>query len=377
MGGEEGEREGTGTGGGGGGEGGERGEGGGREGREGGGERGGGVGGGEGKGEVQGSVEIRMENGESSTDSDSIISTASSSSEQEEGAQLRDWVKFDDEEARPPLPPPRSALDEFLREGRPSPSPSPTPPVPIEVTAPGGSMNPFSTPPTDTGRASPFDDFSASVAQSLFSQSRNRTSLDAYSANIMANASMDLYKALETNHESENAVLPEPLIPTSSSTSLASMGSASSSATLGAAPHPSQYNPFAAPPKFTVSSSSPNFTHMTGVNGSPASFHKCPSSLGQTSLQAQGDRAHVKRPPPPKPQPYSGKPVSAYQQQAANDPFSNLLSGMSMQAYANSGKSSNPSSPSIQKAVNSTPTQQSVSSSQPTQQTVHVESPLV
>lgn len=341
---------------------------------EGGGEGGGGVGG-EGKGEVQDGGVIEMENSESTTESDSIISTASSSSvEQEESTRLRDWVRFDDEEARPPLPPPRSALEEFHTER--GLSPSHVVPVPAEKTAPEASWNPFSTLSTDTGRVSPFDDFSASVAQSLFSQSKNRNSLDAYSASVMANASMDLYKALETQQESENAVLPEPLIPTSSSTNVASMDSVSSSATQGATHTPSHYNPFAEPPKFTVSTSSPNFTHMTGVNGSPASFHKCASSLGQSSAQARGDRAHVKRPPPPKPQPYCGKPVSTFQQQG-NDPFSNLLSGMTMQAYAKSGKSSNPSSPSMQKAVNSTSTQQNTSSSQPSQQAVHVESPLV
>ena len=264
----------------------------------------------------------------SSTGSDSMVSTASSSSEElsvPTAAQRQGWVHFDvGENTTPPLPPPRSQLDNLISED------GAVLANPVVVSGPGSNdlvdSNPFSR--TDasnstlddftlSGRISPFEDFSAQVAQTLYSQSRNRTSIDAYTADLMASASRDIYMALgpttttipESSRESE-AILLEPLIPNSSSTSVSSLDSISCLNT-----HPST-NPFAPSPLKSTS------------NGFP-------SSSSHPLMQREWVRP--RGPPPPKPQPYSGKPPSLLQQKSiSNDPFSNLLEGMSMQAYAHS-----------------------------------------
>ena len=284
----------------------------------------------------------------SSSGSDSMVSTASSSSEDLSvggGVQRRGWVNFDDNGTTPPLPPPRSELDDLTT------GPGAILANPAAMTDGEQLMgfNPFCRVPDPSsaaasGRVSPFEDLGSQIAETLFSQSRNRTSLDAYSANFMASTCRDIYMALETTHsttdgrESQTS-LPEPLIPTSSSASLSSLGGNCTSL-------PPSTNPFApiAPLKSTA-------------NGFPGS---------SAHPIAQREWARPRGPPPPKPQPYSGKPLSALNLPGGkDDPFGNLLEGMSMQAYASSGPT----------AVVTANTQ--LSSDSPSTQPATVESPLV
>jgi hypothetical protein len=261
-------------------------------------------------------AEPTQRRGRSSTGSDSMVSTASSSSEELTAApvasQRTGWVNFDeDESSKPPLPPPRSELDTL-----PAGAVLTNPMVQTEAPAEVPDSNQFSgtEPDPGTGRVSPFEDFSAQVARTLFTQSRNRNSIDSYTADLMATASQDLYRALGPSTPTiperiETETLPEPLIPTASSTSLSSLGK-------NCCPRPST-NPFAPLPL------------SSATNGFPA-------SVGHPV----GPREWVQRPrgpPPPKPQPYSGKPLSELRPQiGTGDPFGNLLEGMSMQAYAHS-----------------------------------------
>ena len=278
----------------------------------------------------------------SPTGSDSMVSTASSSSEDLSLAttmRRKDWVHFEVEaESKPPLPPPRSQLDDFgSREGAVLANPA--------VTSGTESENlvDFNATSMSSGRVSPFEDFSAQVAETLFSQSRNRTSIDAYTADLMATASRDIYKAIgptipESTRESEVS-LPEPLFPTSSSNSVSSLDSNTCTGTFLST------NPFVSLPLKSTTN---------GFRSSPGH-----PALQKGLVRPQG-------PPPLKPQPYSGNTLSVLQKQSgSDDPFSNLLGGISMQAYANtSAKCSSP-------AADQTPV--STEKTRPTA----VESPLV
>lgn len=280
---------------------------GGEEEGEGGGEREGG-GGGEG-----GESGVPQQRERTSSGSDSMVSTASSSSEEtgEPKVQRKEWVKFDEDSSQPPLPPPRTQLED--------PGTVHANPAAMEGTDQVFDFNPFSkssaTTATSGATSGGLEDFSAQVAQTLFSQSRNRSSLDAYTAKLMASASRDIYRALDMNqtiserNESQTS-LPEPLIPSSSSSSVSSLDTRNTST-----------NPFAPSLKSTA-------------NGFPGS-----------SSHPHMERARPRGPPPPKPQPYSGKPVSELKLPTTDDPFSNLLEGISMQAYASSGASVSKSDP--------------------------------
>lgn len=273
------------------------------------------------QGEEEADTEQRRRS--STAGSDSMVSTASSSSEELTAlaTQRKGWVNFDDD--KPPLPPPRSQLDD-VGSGAVLANPNAV----ESRTDPFIDFNPFSRLDTGTsdgqgGRRSPFEDFGASIAETLFSQSRNRTSLDAYTANLMESAGREIYMALDTRHtiperrESEVS-LPEPLIPTSSSTSVASSDSTCTS-------NFSSTNPFTPPPL------------KSSANGFP-------SSQSHPLLQQREWVRQPRGPPPPKPQPYSGK--SAFAMKASDntgDPFGNLLEGISMQAYASGPKCSSPS----------------------------------
>ena len=285
---------------------------------------------GEEAGAGEGAEEEEEEEEEERSLPDSMVSTANSNSsddEKVEGESLRKgWVNFDDESSRPPLPPPRSELVDIgvSDEGTVHANPAI-----VENTDHALDFNLFSSTASDlgsSGRVSPFEDFSAQIAQTLFSQSRNRTSLDAYSANLMASASRDIYMTLDTSQPLsaektatvKTSSLQEPLIPNSSSS--ASVSSLDSNCTGASSNRPST-NPFAAA------------ALKSAVNG-------CTDSPNH-SLMLRDGGARTRGPPPPKPQPYSGKPVSALQQ-TCDDPFSNLLGGISMQAYACSGSSPTP-----------------------------------
>lgn len=288
------------------------------EGREGGGGGGEGVeggggerdekrGGGEREGAEGGESSVPQQRERSSSGSDSMVSTASSSSEEtgDPKVQRKEWVKFDEDNSQPPLPPPRTQLEDTdtIHAN----------PAAMEGTDQVFDFNPFSkssaTTATSSATSGMLEDFGAQVAQTLFKQSRDRSSLDSYTANLMASASQDIYRALDMNQTiSERNVsqtsLPEPLIPSSSSTSVSSLDTRNTST-----------NPFAPSLKSTA-------------NGFPSS-----------SSHPQMERVRPRGPPPPKPQPYSGKPVSELKLQATDDPFSNLLEGISMHAYASSGAS--------------------------------------
>ena len=269
----------------------------------------------------------------SPTRSDSMVSTASSSSGEVavHASQRKGWVNFDDDSFAPPLPPPRSQL-EVIHAGAGAIHANPA------VVNEGEHVVNFSKASATTaasttvsGRTSPFEDFSAEVAQTLFSQSRNRTSLDAYTANVMASASRDIYMALDASQtiserRDSQTSLPEPLIPSSSSASVSSVDSTYTSNTLST-------NPFAPPLKSTA-------------NGFPSS---------PSHPLVQREWVRPRGPPPPKPQPYSGKPVSTLQLPRTDDPFGNLLGGISMQAYASSSPGGTKcNSPTAQLRSNST-----------------------
>ena len=268
------------------------------------------------------------ERGRNSVASDSMVSTVSSSSEELTvlANQRKGWVNF--EEEKPPLPPPRAQLEE-VTTGAILANPNTV----DSGRDPFIDFNPFSRLDVDSsdapqsGRMSPFEDFGASIAETLVSQSRNRTSLDPYTANLMESAGREIYMALDTRsaiperRESE-IVLPEPLIPTSSSTSVSSLDS-NCTANL---------YPFAPPPLKSAS------------NGFPGS---------QSHPLTQREWVRPRGPPPPKPQPYSGKPVLALQ--GMDDPFGNLLGGISMQAYASGPTCSSPAVPSSPQHLAHTP----------------------
>ena len=255
------------------------------------------------------------------TGSDSMVSTASSSSEElsaTTASHRRGWVNFDDDNShKPPLPPPRSELDSPTPSGAVLANPL------VETADEVVDYKPFGRAdlqPSDpeTGRVSPFEGFGAQIAQTLLNQSRNRSSIDSYTANLIASASRDLFalgnqpQTIPERRESEVS-LPEPLIPSSSSTSTSSLDRGNC---VGGVP---STNPFASAPPSSV------------ANGLPAH-----------PLVQQREWVRPKGPPPPKPKPYCGKPVSELQSALqVDDPFGNLLEGMSLQAYASSSAAGN------------------------------------
>ena len=268
------------------------------------------------------------------TGSDSMVSTASSSSEElsaTTASHRRGWVNFDDDDShKPPLPPPRSELDSPTPSGEVLANPL------VETADEVVDYTPFGRTdlqPSDpeTGRVSPFEDFGAQIAQTLLNQSRNRSSIDSYTANLIASASRDLFalgnqpQTIPERRESEVS-LPEPLIPSSSkedsrrneraAISCQLLGSLDRGNCVGGVP---STNPFASAPLSSV------------ANGLPAH-----------PLVQQREWVRPKGPPPPKPKPYCGKPVSELQLAfQVDDPFGNLLEGMSLQAYASSSAAGN------------------------------------
>ncbi len=144
-------------------------------------------------------------------ESDSTVSTTSSSGVNTDTNPTRAWERFDDEDDkndtispsnRPPIPPPRSELYS-------------------ETNQNSNSMNPFES-NLDSRARSPFDDsFSSSVAQTLSEKANVEESLAARTLNSTCR---DIFKIIEEEEEQEaqlnsspqkNAI-PEPLIPTSS-----------------------------------------------------------------------------------------------------------------------------------------------------------------
>lgn len=318
---------------------------------------------------------------------ESPISTASSSSED---SIPEDWERFENNEFRPPLPPPRSSLDtqpgnqQRLAEDSPVQDAS-------ESQSSSSSLNPFET-DIIARTSSPFDDFGTSVAQSLISSSRRFS--DPFAADTLATMSSDLMKTLGV--VSEEGALPTPLVPTSSSgnpTSNALTALPRSSPQVGTARISRSTLGVSAP---FLSNSSPNLvgqstlvngvsadgsslalkTTSASVGNSPQSTSvgssplKCPSpSLQQHQPLLQPLPAPVpnftsnpaipdlkvapsgqspspsKRPPPPKPQPYTGAAANIYREQQIRDssnpfappkydPFGSLFGDGGLEAYA-------------------------------------------
>ena len=146
-------------------------------------------------------------------ESDSTVSTTSSSGVNTDSTPARAWERFDDDDDkidmkspsnRPPIPPPRSELFS-------------------ETSQSSNSLNPFES-DLDARPRSPFDDsFSSLVAQTLSDKANVEESLTARTLSTM---SKDIFKIIEEEEEEEeakknsspnkDAPVPEPLIPTSS-----------------------------------------------------------------------------------------------------------------------------------------------------------------
>ena len=99
-------------------------------------------------------------------DTESISTISTCSSTDEEGNW---WEKQDND--KPPPPPPRTGLHS------PFPSESTSVDDPVQISG-------------VTGRSSPFDDFSSSIAQALFDNSKRRS--DPFAATALANMSQDI-----------------------------------------------------------------------------------------------------------------------------------------------------------------------------------------
>ena len=99
-------------------------------------------------------------------DTESISTISTCSSTDEEGNW---WEKQDND--KPPPPPPRTELHS------PFPSESTSVDDPVQISG-------------VTGRSSPFDDFSSSIAQALFDNSKRRS--DPFAATALANMSQDI-----------------------------------------------------------------------------------------------------------------------------------------------------------------------------------------
>ena len=146
-------------------------------------------------------------------ESDSAVSTTSSSGVNTDSTPARAWERFDDDDEtctldltspsnRPPIPPPRSSLFS-------------------ETSSSSNSLNPFES-DLDSRPRSPFDDsFSSSVAQTLSEKANVEESL---AARTLSHTSREILKVIEEededaqqNGKESDTMMPKPLIPTSSS----------------------------------------------------------------------------------------------------------------------------------------------------------------
>ena len=284
-------------------------------------------------------------------ESDSTVSTTSSSGVNTDSNPTQAWEKFDDDDDkidmtspsnRPPVPIPRSALFS-------------------EASQSSNSLNPFES-DLDSRPRSPFDDsFSSSVAQTLSEKANVEESL---AARTLTSTSRDIFKIIEEDEEQQETqkdgeVFPEPLIPTSSA------AMATTNLTTSQARNPPQIsvttggvtNPM------HISASAPNLPlnygiqnhHFGGYQQQHNTFNphnpfitldyrgvplsnlgtrpsgprspKCERKWPKFVPSEQGPvvysnnvalQAGAKRPPPQKPEPYSGKmsiPQASTQQQ--------------------------------------------------------------
>ena len=291
--------------------------------------------------------------GDDGNESDSsTVSTTSSSGVNTDGDPTRNWERFDEEEeenspayvmSRPPLPPPRSALDIV------APAPQPTLNNPFqECDAESDDKN--------TPADRPFQDFSSSIAQTLFDNSQRLTGDDPYAASTLANTSKDLFKTIDEDEEKESGtstpnegvlVNADPLVPTTSS---AAVVTSNDTTTIVRGSQLQNHRGGS----FHVSASSPDFLHTSDIplqpvvlqNPSANAFYTGPYSnsrpnfpivrrpagprspkfaqLDQFSQQQQEQivtnsspptwtQNHTSSQPPPlKPAPYTGGALSTY-----------------------------------------------------------------
>lgn len=291
-------------------------------------------------------------------ESDSAVSTTSSSGVNTDSTPARVWERFDDDDDsctidvtspsnRPPIPPPRSALFS-------------------ETSNSSNSLNPFET-DLDSRPRSPFDDsFSSSVAQTLSEKANVEESL---TARTLTSMSRDIFKIIEEeeveieiemNGENEES-RSEPLVRTSSPalvttnmTTSQARNSPQASLTVGGVVQPI-HNSASAPTLSTTtnnygmhnnpfggySQQSATIAHNTnpfytldyrgvplnniGVRPSGPRSPKCERKWPQFKSSHEGTLVYVnnvamkggaKRAPPQKPQPYSGRmPIDQTTQQ--------------------------------------------------------------
>ena len=277
-------------------------------------------------------------------ESDSTVSTTSSSGVNTDTTPARAWETFGDDDDnctldltspsnRPPIPPPRSAL--------------------FSDSSSSNSLNPFES-SLDTRPRSPFEDsFSSSIAQTLSEKANVEESLAARNLTSM---SRDIFKIVEEEEEEvikanearKKTSMPEPLIPTSSAamaTTDVTTGQVRSppqvSLTVGGVPHPIHasasapalashgvqgnhfggYNQQAA---FVQHGNNPFSSldyrsvplHNIGARPSGPRSPKCERKWPHFPLPHEGTLVYVnnvamhggvKKCPPQKPEPYSGK----------------------------------------------------------------------
>ena len=367
---------------------------------------------------------------DSSSDSDSIISTTSSSGTSTDNEKVskpkQQWETFEDSETqeqeikpssfsdRPPLPPPRSALQLISNDSHSSDSlrnKSPTP-VDLPIDSPPVSTNPFLEFETDADSAaieselnfntvesrldkegalrpsggmgesendllrpsspfeslhlnhpdrpaSPFDDFSSSIARALLDNSQRMSPDDPRAADTLANTSQDLFKTSDDEGDfilANKAAEPDTIAPESTldllpvtttpglstqnvntelprSSALVNLKNDSTATSNAHNVHVSSSAPNLLPAQAPQNS----FHTMSGNMHTNAYFHsyrnskydsrqlKRPAgprspkfaqhiqlSFPQVPLNSQGSPS--KR-PPPRPQPYSGPQVTQFREQ--------------------------------------------------------------
>ena len=275
-------------------------------------------------------------------ESDSAVSTTSSSGVNTDSNPARAWERFDEDDDtldltspsnRPPIPPPRSALFS-------------------ETSASSNSLNPFES-DLDSRPRSPFDDsFSSSVAQSLSEKANVEESL---TAKTLSTTSRDIFKIIEEdeettqkNGEKRDTTTPDTLIPTSSAAMVTANVTTSQarnppqiSLTIGGVAHPihasasaptlanhavhntSQFNghnqvttPYPSSNPFYSLDYRGVPLNNIGVRPSGPRSPKCERKWPQFASPHQGTLVYAnnmaiqggaKRPPPQKPEPYSGR----------------------------------------------------------------------
>ena len=271
-------------------------------------------------------------------------------------SQQHHWERFDEEdensiEFRPPLPPPRSELEELYKS------------IPTKISVEQNSAtsvdlviqnsNPFSPlesePQTYPPRSkSPFEDFSSSIAEALITNSENKLSVDPESASTFATAGKELFESKEAGDEqdifdsfssldypvsslSASILQPTRLSCNTVTTYPSSTGSSTNAISTTQAridqlhPYSSILRPipqegtFSAEsianntnPFFSGSVNAGNYPALVPLSKKPSGprspnyVQKFPLPIGNQVVNSNGVPRRRPERPPPKPQPYSG-----------------------------------------------------------------------